>query len=143
MASIRVRMPRTTYGSGRHLWEQFRKGMAPILANLDQVISSIEEDVLPQAIEEAVKPTLELSQTYVPKDTGRLHDSGYVAVNKRRGQVSVEVGYNRTGEAPYAIFVHEMPQFYHEPPTQYKYLERAMDEDTDNILGRIAAQLRV
>lgn len=136
--AVRTFLPRTNYSSGRSLYEQARNGLAPIVRNLNNFIANLEENVLPSVVKEALEPTLRLSNVYVPKDTLRLMNSGYVTVNKKRGVVAAEIGYNRRGEAPYAIFVHEMPQFYHAPPTQYKFLQRAMDEDLGNIMSRIA-----
>lgn len=92
----------------------------------------------------AVK-TLELAQVYVPKDTlvltksARLEgDGGSVAYSNRLGDwvnkqgegsvtglaASFTISYNTF----YAVYVHEMLNLKHDPPTCAKYLERAVRE---------------
>ena len=137
-----VRMSRAPGGDYRDLWSQGRKDMDNVLNNLRKFISWVTTEVTPEAMQHALEPTLELSNHYAPKDTYAMVNSGYNSIVKRGGQARAEVGYNRYGEAPYTVFVHEMPQFFHEPPTQYKFLQRAMDEDTPEIAGRVAAYIR-
>jgi hypothetical protein len=116
--------------------------MAQVMNNLNNLVRWIADDVTPEVMLEALDPTMDLSDHYAPKDTGKMVASRYSRVRKFAGRPHVEVGYNSDGSAPYTIFVHEMPQFYHAPPTQYKFLERALDEDTPEIAGRIAAGYR-
>lgn len=144
MAGFRVKLPRTNTASGRALWQQAQAGMKEIINNLNSLIDWVEADVLPDVMKEAIKPTMDLSDHYAPKDTGTMVGSRYeeVKTNKGTGKVEIELGYNKHGEAPYTIFVHEMPQFYHQPPTQYKFLQRALDETTAEIAGRVAAGVR-
>jgi hypothetical protein len=118
------------------------KGMGGILSLFRTFCNSLEYEVLPQEMKRALEPTLELSNYYAPKDTGELRESGYVQVRGRRGNVTAEVGYGYGGKAPYAVIVHEHPELYHKPPTQAKFLQRAMDEDYLELLGRVAAQVR-
>lgn len=124
------------------LFKQATQGMGSVLANLNSWIEWVTGDVLPEVLLDALDPTMDLSDHYAPKDTHQMVDSRYAELKKYQGHVYVEVGYNRNGEAPYTIFVHEMPQFYHEPPTRYKFLQTAMDEDTPEILGRIAIGMK-
>jgi len=35
------------------------------------------------------------------------------------------------------VYVHEHPEMFHEPPTRYKFLEAALEEDIDNVQARI------
>lgn len=137
-----VVLPRTNTASGRALWQQAQAGMIPITANFQKFCSWLNVDIVPEVLLEALRPTMDLSDKYAPKDTHTMVNSRYGGVRKRPGGPRAEVGYNRYGEAPYTIFVHEMPQFYHEPPTQYKFLERALDEDTPEIVGRLAAGIK-
>jgi hypothetical protein len=86
----------------------------------------------------ALKPTFDKSQTYVPIDTGDLKKSGYLEV-RRRGlfrAYEVEIGYGRGGFPSYAIYVHETPIF-HKPPTRWKFLQAAISEDGNEIQKRI------
>jgi hypothetical protein len=79
--------------------------------------------LLEKGMKEAAEHLLRKSLEVCPKDTGRLRKSGKV---KRRGQgknAAFEVVY----EAPYAIYVHEMPNKginWTTPGTGNKYLER-------------------
>lgn len=60
----------------------------------------------------------EISQVYVPVDTGYLKQSGKVVRNN--------IGtYSIVYSAPYAIFVHEIIDNQHTPPTRAKFLEDA------------------
>lgn len=140
---LHVGLPRTNTPSGRALHVEATRGMNEVLRNFQNFVDWLQLDVVPEVLQEALGPTMDLSDHYAPKDTHRMVNSRYNEVRTaRNGQVRVEVGYNRNGEAPYTIFVHEMPQFYHAPPTQYKFLQRALDEDTPEIIGRIAANIK-
>jgi hypothetical protein len=145
MAGMRFRSsvsPHSGYARGRSLTDQARHGMQGVLGNLDKWINWVGRDVLPEVMLEAVKPAMDKSDHYAPKDTRTMVNSRYNEIRGRGDNVHVELGYNRNGEAPYTIFVHEMPQFYHEPPTQSKFLQRALDEETPEILGRIASGMK-
>lgn len=87
---------------------------------------------------EALEPTLVLSEKYCPKDTHTLVNSAYLEVELFRGNPRVEIGYARAGDPHYAIIVHEDPSKTHEPPTRYKFLEAAIDEDWGGVTLRIA-----
>lgn len=137
-----VRMPQGPGGGYRPLHSQARQGMDTIVGNFSKFCDWLALEVTPEAMQEAVEPTMELSDHYAPKDTHAMVNSRYNTITKSRGRARCEVGYNRYGEAPYTILVHEMPQFFHEPPTQYKFLERAMDEDTPEIVGRVAVAIK-
>ena len=100
------------------------------------------EGFLPNDLTEALKPTLELSAYYCPKDTLALVNSRYVATEQYRGGARCEIGYARGGEPHYAIYVHEIPAT-HDPPTTDKFLQRAIDEDYHNIVQRVTDNLRV
>lgn len=63
---------------------------------------------------------IERSLEYVPYDTGKLMNSAYIIPFG----TGFEIGYT----AEYATYVHEIGFNYHEPPTQYKYLEDAAFE---------------
>ena len=138
-----VYMPRGNTGSSRALWRQAAKGMKGVVANFQRWADWMNLDVIPEAMVEALEPTMDLSDHYAPKDTHTMVNSRYNEVRRSRGgHVRAEVGYNRHGEAPYTIFVHEMPQFFHAAPTTYKFLERAVDEDTPELLGRLAVGVK-
>jgi hypothetical protein len=140
---FRVSFPHQGYAQGRTLFDQARSGLNPILDRVNGMIDWVAQEVLPEVMVEAIEPTMALSDHYAPKDSHNMVNSRYNEVRgQRSGEPHVEVGYNRNGEAPYTIFVHEMPQYYHAPPTQYKFLQRALDEESPEILGRIAAGMK-
>jgi hypothetical protein len=130
------------YDSGRALQADATKGMNALVQNFAGFCEWLGVEVMPEVLVEALEPTMDLSDKYAPKDTGVMVNSRYNEVRGSRAGPRAEVGYNKHGEAPYTIFVHEMPQFYHNPPTQYKFLERALNEDTPEIVGRLAAGLK-
>jgi hypothetical protein len=116
-----------TSGSVADATRSARNDMATIIRNYVAFCEHMQEsssDVILAALE----PAFDLSQTYVPVDTGELKDSGYLEVITWRGIPVVEIGYGLRGEPPYAAMVHENLEAQHEAPTQAKYLERALDE---------------
>lgn len=141
--SFHVGMPRGNSGASRALYQQAQTGFAQIQRNFAAFCEWLTLDVTPDAMVEALEPTMDLSDAYAPKDTHRMVNSRYNKVRKNRsGVLRAEVGYNKNGEAPYTVFVHEMPQFYHTPPTRYKFLQSALDETTPEIVGRLAASIK-
>lgn len=137
-----VGLPRTSTTAGRSLYAQANAGMNEIVQNFNKFCDWLKLDITPEVMVEALEPTMQLSDHYAPKDTHTMVNSRYNEVRKRGDGLRAEVGYNKNGQAPYTIFVHEMPQFYHEPPTQYKFLQRALDEDMPEIVGRVAAGIK-
>lgn len=99
------------------------------------------EDYLPSDLAQALEPTLQLSLTYVPRDTGELADSAYLSVENFRNGARVEMGYGKGGKPDYAIYVHEIP-YAHASPTSWKFLERAINEDYLNIVQRVSLNFR-
>lgn len=134
-----IGLPRTSTQSGRTLYQQAMSGMNAIVSNFKAYCDWMGQEVLPEAMVEALEPTMEKSDYYAPKDTYAMVNSRYNEVRRVRGGngTRAEAGYNKNGQAPYTIFVHEMPQYYHEAPTQYKFLQRSLDEDTPEMLGRL------
>lgn len=65
----------------------------------------------------------EQSQLEVPVDTGALRSSGFITQPYIFGnQVAISIVYGQAA-APYALWVHEILEYYHEPPTKSKFLE--------------------
>jgi hypothetical protein len=82
------------------------------------------------------------SERICPKKTGRLASSGYVKTKFSGASDSkVEVGYD-TGQAPYAVYVHENLDAHHESPTQAKYLEAPAGYMKKEMFDAIATQAR-
>lgn len=128
-------------GSAATLGRDLNRAFDEIAKNFRWFVDQLE-GYLPQDLENAVKPTFELSQYYCPVDTGTLKASGYLVVEGFRGGARVEMGYGKGGSPDYAIYVHEMP-FQHAAPTSNKFLERAVDEDYYNILQRVTDNVRI
>lgn len=96
-----------------------------------------------QILKDSLQPTFEKSQEYCPKKTGALRASGYVEVRRvgvLRGW-QAEIGYGRGGQPTYAPIVHEMP-IRHAPPTRWKWLQFAIQEDGAAIQQRIVEGYR-
>lgn len=114
------------------------QGLRPLMQDIGLFCELLESEVLPEEMVHALEPTLELARdTYCPVDTGELRDSGYVESRSYRGSATAEIGFGHGGRAPYAVMVHENPNMYHAPPTQSKFLERAVYEDSHDIMTRL------
>lgn len=76
-------------------------------------------------LEQCGQIILKLALKFVPVRTGTLHSTGRVKTTGtgKRAKVNVFFGGRL---APYAVYVHENPLAYHNPPTMYKFLERAV-----------------
>ena len=81
------------------------------------------------------------SKRIVPVDKGPLRASGHVQLPEIKGKkVTVTLGYGGAA-APYAVFVHEKPA-RHDPPTQWKYLEKPLNEAIPGMAARLAKTVR-
>jgi len=90
-----------------------------------------------QAIWEEANLIFAKSQVLVPVDTGVLRGSGGVSAPQQGPQgYFVDVFYGGPA-APYALFVHEIIENYHKPPTQAKYLEQPLMEAQAELQSRI------
>lgn len=113
-------------------------GIRPLLQDFGLFCELLEDEILPQEMVHALEPALELARdTYCPVKTGELRSSGYVEARPVRGRVTAEIGFGKDGLAPYAVMVHENPNMFHAPPTQYKFLERAVYEESNQIMDRL------
>lgn len=120
---------------------QMREQMRSIEGQIRSIIKDIES-ATPEALEAALRPTFELSQKYVPVDTGKLKRSGFLeSVSGDRKIPRVVIGYGKRGRPPYAVFVHERTDLRHKSPTRSKFLQAAVEEDIDNIRRRLLSSL--
>ncbi len=116
---------------------QIRAQIKEIEEALSEFASAVE-DQAPEIVENALRPTFEKSQKYVPVDTGDLKKSGFLEVRKTdRGIVKAEIGYGKGGKPPYAVFVHERTDLKHKSPTRAKFLQAALEEDFHQIQKRL------
>lgn len=134
MGLERVKKP--LYASQSDFVSLVNAQMKAVQNDLEYIMEQFE-DVTPEITLEALRPTFELSQLYVPKDTMALHDSGYLEIVSFRGNPKVEIGYAKGGKPEYAPYVHEMTTYHHKSPTSAKFLERAVNEDIGNIIDRV------
>ena len=121
---------------------QMRSQMKAIEQSLRDVLTAVKQQS-PEILEAALRPTFDLSQEYVPKKTGRLMRSGFLEVTQNPvtptlGRVTATIGYGKSGDPPYTVFVHEMLETFHAPPTRAKFLQAAVEEDIGNIESRLA-----
>src|SRR5436190_2080674 len=117
--------------------EEMRESIKEVTDNLLAVLQGFIDES-PKVMLEAMKPTFLISQRLCPIKTGKLRASGYLEITGFRGNARVEIGYAKGGNPWYAPIVHENLEAFHEPPTQAKFLEDAINQDEQNILARIA-----
>lgn len=89
---------------------------------------------------EALGPTLAKAKKYCPHRTGVLRSSGYLEVRRigAGNAFQAEIGFGRGGVPTYAIYVHETP-IYHAPPTRWKFLQTALEEDGSQIRSKLVS----
>lgn len=95
-----------------------------------------------EVLQEALDPTMQLSKELVPVDTGDLKESAFLEVSNFRGNPRVDMGYGKGGHPDYAVMVHENPDMYHKAPTQYKFLQKPLEEDFENVKQRVVDGLK-
>jgi hypothetical protein len=127
---------RASFGST----QQTKADMARVLRDFNRIVKNLEGAV-PQVLLYAAQPIFDKSQVYVPLDTGRLMESGYMEVSGSREDAVLEIGYGRGGDPPYAPIVHENMDVHHATPTRSKFLQAAIDEHLDDILPRAGVRL--
>lgn len=118
-----------------------RISMADVIkkyAQFADYIEGITPDILVYAMHEA----FDLSQVYVPVETGALRDSGYLIITNRGKKPQVEIGYGRNNEPNYAALQHENMEFHHKAPTRAKYLQVALEESATHVQATIVALLK-
>lgn len=94
-----------------------------------------------QAIYEEALTIFNQSQILVPVDTGALRGSGGVSAPQNTADgVAVDIFYGGPA-APYALYVHEIQDNYHEPPTQAKYLEQPLMARLPEISRNLARRI--
>lgn len=109
--------------------------------NYEKIVNGLK-GVSVEVLLDALRPTYELSQKYVPVDTGDLKESGFLERDKGSKYPRVVMGYGRGGIPNYAALVHERMDLQHMAPTKAKYLLSALEEDAPNIQNRIVADYK-
>jgi len=122
-----------TTGISEAAWAAYaRNSMADIIKNFQAFCNHLDVQST-NVLMDALQPAFDLSQVYVPEDTGALKRSGYLEAYPFRGKPTVEIGYGKGGEPDYAAAVHENLRWKHKAPTQAKFLERALNEKESEI----------
>jgi len=104
-----------------------RETAAAIAATIDRVIDSVA-GATPAAITKALQPIYNLSQEYVPIDTGALKESAFIETREGVNGPKVVIGYAKGGTPWYAAYVHENLEMKHAKGKYAKFLERAVNE---------------
>lgn len=119
-----------------------RASMSAIIRNYRKFVNNVER-AMPDVLYNALVPTFEKSLEYCPKDTGAMADSGYLEKTDFRGKPRVEIGYGAGGIPEYTAKVHENMEYRHKAPTRAKWLQVALEEDSNEVQQRIVQQLKV
>lgn len=82
---------------------------------------------VPETMDKMASIILTRALKYVPVATGALRASGRKEVWGTGLKTQMRVFFGGPG-VHYAVYVHENPLMYHEPPTSSKYLARASRE---------------
>jgi hypothetical protein len=114
------------------------KGFDALQRALEDMVNAVADD---QNMEESLVPILEevkaASQEIVPYETGELHDSAFVQVERRGDTIIGRVAY----AAPHALLVHELPDLEHAPGKSWKFLEQPFVERQPEMIERIGRQV--
>lgn len=118
------------------------QGFAALERQLTAWVGHIDKQSV-AILHDALVPAFDLSKYYCPKDTWDLVNSAELHPGPRiNGKASVGITYARTGKPYYAMFVHEIPTYFHAPPTSYKFLERALKQQAGQIQSDLAKYAR-
>lgn len=126
---------------GRNPFQFVTSGIQQTLRTFDEFGGKVDE-YADQLMEDYARQVYERSQVLVPVrnpeitpphdiEGGSLKQSGQVFRSDTPGEWII--GYGGSGHGTprdpfYAVYVHEMTSYWHEPPTQAKFLERAVHE---------------
>lgn len=124
------------------------KAMEDIMSDIIDGIKGVTEE----ALRYGLVSIYNRSQQLVPVDTGALKASGEITTIVHEDRVTGAVSYGRKGVrvkgktrtpvSQYAAIVHEDGNAYHKPPTQWKYLETAVNERANQTVRRIKKKLQ-
>lgn len=126
----------TVWASEAGFISQMRERSQYLTDALEEILQSFEDES-PEIMLEAMGPIFQHSQELCPKLTGDLVRSGYLEISSRGKIPTVEIGYAKGGNPRYAVYVHEMVQIPHKPPTQAKFLEVAVLQGLDDLEKRL------
>lgn len=114
-----------------------RESMAEVMQNMESLVNLLQ-GATPDIMLDIMMPVFEKSQEYCPVDTGLLKSTGDLHVSgDEETRVKVEISYGGNGTAWYAPIVHERVDIGHRPPTRSKFLQAAVEEETENLRARV------
>lgn len=125
-------MPTSASGYRQSVQSQMQK-----IEDAYEMMFTAVRNLSPEIIYEALEPTQRLAEYYTPVKTGKLRASSYLQVTDRGETPRVELGFAKGGDPPYGVYVHEMVQNHHAPPTRSKFLQAAVLEDIRNVATRL------
>jgi hypothetical protein len=130
-------------------------GFAVDVIGFDDAIRKLEAlarhgpDIVADELHEEFEQILAYSRDELcPIDSGTLRATAYLSPVKVRGDGNIQffmsygTNINGTKPAPYAVYVHEDIEKYHEPPTQAKFLEDAVQESIPGLTKRVGVRVR-
>jgi len=118
--------------------------------NFDLGLTAITQqgfDAVADALTEELQDILDYSRDELcPIESGDLRATAHLDGPHVRGDriwfvMSYGSDKNGTAPAPYAIYVHEDLEAYHDPPTQAKFLEDAIRDQARGIAKRVGVKV--
>lgn len=114
-------------------------GLDNIQRNLNREIAAIERRSR-AGMHRAVLTVLGQAKVYTPVgDTGNLIGDTSTDVFDSRNGITGTINYH----ASYAVFVHEIDNHYRKPGSQWKFLQRALNEMHDEVLEVLADSAQI
>jgi hypothetical protein len=106
-------------------------GVQEVIRAIGKARAKTRDDIA-TTLERCGQVVLKKADQYCPEDKGNLRKSGKVVTTGKGMGARAAVEYGGD-EAPYALYVHENLDAFHLPPTQAKWLERAVRESRGTI----------
>jgi hypothetical protein len=102
----------------------------------DRVVSSIVANAAADGLSDAAEFILEEANRKVPHDEGNLQRSGSPSVDPSKMEAVVSY------DTPYAVRLHEHPEYNFQKGREGKWLENTMRDKRDEALVHIANKIR-
>ena len=112
-----------------------------------EVIKNVAKKAVADALLEGAERVMAVSNDRVPHDTGALQGSSDYSVDANKLEAVVSYGnatdeYPGVGNYPYAARLHEHPEYHFRKGRQGKYLESAVNDESDRVQEFMAEKLR-
>lgn len=118
--------------------DEFDKNIKEVTDELSNAFQRLEVNSV-GAVGRWLNSVGEAADDITPIDTTALINSQYIDVQRKGNKIVGEIGYNRYGEAPYAVFVHEIDKHYktNNPKGQWKYLQTPLMQKKNELIAEI------